>query len=155
MKNSETQTQYNIITLCLVLREVEFRALEDRDKVGQLIWQAACRLQSVILWSFRLETGMRRKLVAWRMFLFAARRMHRIRRERRSLCSGNLSKRHFQRRKPRPSSQQRTPADIIMLSVLLYEIVKQRGAAWKTGYTALFILSFKKRQSAFRHIEKS
>ena len=34
--------------------------------------------------------------------------MHRIRRERRSLCSGNLSKRHFQRRKPRPSSQQRT-----------------------------------------------
>lgn len=37
MKNSETQTQYNIITLCLVLREVEFRALEDRDKVGQLI----------------------------------------------------------------------------------------------------------------------
>ena len=27
----------NIITLCLVLREVEFRALEDRDKVGQLI----------------------------------------------------------------------------------------------------------------------
>ena len=52
-------------------------------------------------------------------------------------------------------SKQRTPADIIMLSVLLYEIVKQRGAAWKTGYTALFILSFKKRQSAFRHIEKS
>ena len=45
---------------------------------------------------------------ARRTFLFAARRMRRIRLRRRNLCFGNRSKRHLLRRKSRPSSQQRT-----------------------------------------------